>query len=50
MRKIIVGITVVCGLAATLAPALACPYTQASAEKAPQQTASTQDTSTTTAR
>ena len=48
MRKALIGIVVGCGLAATVAPALACSYnTQASAEKAPQQTASAQDVSTT---
>ena len=47
MRKAIIGIMVGCGLAAAVAPALACPYSQASSDqKAPQQTASAQDGAT----
>lgn len=49
MRKTIIGIAVALGLAATVAPALACPYTQASNDKPPQQTASAQDSTTTSA-
>ena len=47
MRKVIIGIAVGCGLAAAVAPALACSYnTQASSDrKPPQQTASAQDSS-----
>lgn len=46
MRKIIVGIAAACCLVASLAPAFACPYTQANAGRAPQQTAAAEDTTT----
>ena len=53
MRKMIIGVVAACGFAATVVPALAsggCPYVPASSEKGSQQTASAQDTSTTSAR